>query len=376
MKVEWKSCFRIGVSIFLLYLCIQYWPSAMGFISTILGAAAPLIIGCAIAYVVNILMSFYEKYYFSKSNKAFVKKSRRPVCMLAAIITLLAVMIAVITLVVPQLTECVQLIFAALPNAITSIVKSLDKTNLLPENIMQSLTSIDWQSTIEKVINVVTSGVGDVMDILIKSVSSVFSGIVTAFLSIIFSIYILLDRDTLGKQCTRVMKHYLKSNWCDKIFYVLSVLNDCFRRYIIGQCTEAVILGVLCSLGMLLLQLPYATMIGALIAFTALIPVAGGYIGGGIGALMIFSVSPMQALVFIIYLVILQQLEGNLVYPRVVGSSLGLPAIWVLAAVTVGGGMMGIAGMLFGVPIAAALYRLLKEDLNRTPELMQVNTAE
>ena len=146
---------------------------------------------------------------------------------------------------------------------------------------------------------------------------------------------------------------------------MLEVLNDSFSRYIVGQCVEAVILGTLCTLGMLVLRLPYATMVGTLIAFTALIPVAGAYIGGAVGALMVFSVSPVKALIFLIFLVILQQVEGNLIYPRVVGSSLGLPAIWVLAAVTVGGGIMGIAGMLLGVPVAAALYRLLKEDVNK-----------
>ena len=151
--------------------------------------------------------------------------------------------------------------------------------------------------------------------------------------------------------------------------YVITILHDCFQRYIVGQCTEAVILGLLCTLGMWIFRLPYATMIGALIALTALIPVAGAYIGGGVGALMVFSVSPMKAVVFLAFLVILQQLEGNLIYPRVVGSSLGLPAIWVLAAVTVGGGVLGVAGMLIGVPIAAACYRLLRNDLNK--EIME-----
>ena len=161
------------------------------------------------------------------------------------------------------------------------------------------------------------------------------------------------------------MKRYLKPALRSKLRHVLNVLNESFTKYFIGQCIEAVILGLLCAIGMALLGLPYATMIGAVIAVTALIPVAGAYIGGGVGALMIFSVSPVQALVFLIYLVVLQQLEGNLIYPRVVGSSLGLPAIWVLAAVTIGGGMMGVVGMLLAVPLASAAYRLLKEDVNK-----------
>ena len=161
------------------------------------------------------------------------------------------------------------------------------------------------------------------------------------------------------------MQRYLKESVMNKIKYVLSILNDCFRRYIIGQCTEAVILGVLCTVGMLILGLPYATMIGAFIAFTALIPIAGAYIGAGVGAFMIVMVSPIKALVFLIFIVVLQQLEGNLIYPRVVGSSIGLPGIWVLAAITIGGGVMGVGGMLLGVPIAATIYRIIKNDVNK-----------
>ena len=161
-----------------------------------------------------------------------------------------------------------------------------------------------------------------------------------------------------------MMKRYIKEERRVKIEYVLSVVNDCFHRFIVGQCTEAVILGVLCTVGMLILGLPYAPMIGAVIAFTALIPMVGAFIGGGIGAFLIMMESPMQALIFVIFLIILQQLEGNLIYPRVVGSSIGLPAIWVLAAVTIGGGVFGIFGMLIGVPIAASCYRLLREHVN------------
>ena len=156
---------------------------------------------------------------------------------------------------------------------------------------------------------------------------------------------------------------------------LLKTLNECFHKYIVGQCTEALILGGLCLAGMLILQLPYAPMISALIAFTALIPVAGGYIGAGIGAFMILTVSPVKALIFLIFIVVLQQLEGNIIYPKVVGSSMGLPAIWVLAAVTIGGGIMGIIGMVISVPIAATAYRLLQKDLNRSSEIDLANTS-
>ena len=365
MKLEWKTCIKIGVSVFLLYLCIQYWPSVAGLISTGLSAASPLAAGCVIAYLVNILMRFYEKHYFPKSVTGFAAKSRRAVCMIAAFLTLAIVVTLVIDLIVPELVSCVSVIISALPGAIESLVNMLTRLHLLPEDIAAALSGTDWQSKIGQLIDLVLSGAGTLVNAVFSALSSVFSGIVTALVGLIFSFYLLLGKDKLKGQCKRLMRRYLRPAWNKNITYVLTVLDDCFSRYIVGQCVEAVILGTLCTLGMLILGLPYATMIGALIAFTALIPVAGAYIGGVVGALMVFSVSPVKAIIFIVFLVVLQQVEGNLIYPKVVGSSLGLPAIWVLAAVTIGGGIMGIAGMLLGVPIAAALYRLLKNDLNK-----------
>lgn len=209
------------------------------------------------------------------------------------------------------------------------------------------------------------TGVGNVVEVVVWAVSSVVSGVVTAIVSIIFAIYILTGKEKLGQQGNRLMHRYMKPRWCEKFTYVLSVLDRCFHKYIVGQCTEAVILGILCMVGMWILRLPYAPMIGALIGFTALIPVAGAYIGGGVGAFIILMESPIKAGIFLVFLVVLQQFEGNIIYPRVVGSSIGLPAIWVLAAVTVGGGLMGILGMLLAVPVAATIYTLLKNDVNQ-----------
>ena len=202
------------------------------------------------------------------------------------------------------------------------------------------------------------------MGAVISTVSSVFSALVTGLLALIFSMYILLEQEDLKRQFGKLLSRYLHPKWMGRFFYVLHTVDDCFHRYIVGQCLEAVIIGVLCALGMGLLRLPYATMVGALVGFTALIPVAGAYIGAGVGAFMIFTVAPIKAVIFLVFLVILQQLEGNLIYPKVVGSSLGLPGIWVLAAVTVGGGIMGIGGMLLGVPLAAAAYRILRDEVN------------
>lgn len=365
MNIKWNSCLKVGVTIFLLYLGIQYWPAVGHMLSMLLGASSPLLIGFVIAYLLNILMSMYERHYFPDTKNKKLAKSRRGVCMILAFLTVAAILILVVALVVPELISCMAVIFSALPDALDSIVDFINQLEIMPEDIQKTLESIDWDSRISQIGKILLSGFGNVMDVAVGTATSMFSGFVTGFMSLIFSIYLLLGKDTLIRQCKRLMKRYLKPGWQEKVNYVLSILNDSFHKYVAGQCTEAVILGMLCMAGMWILRLPYATMVGALIAVTALIPVAGAYIGGGIGALMIFSVSPVQAVVFVVFLVILQQLEDNLIYPKVVGSSLGLPAIWVLAAVTIGGGMMGVVGMLLSVPTASALYRILREHLNK-----------
>ncbi|MBQ4591291.1 MAG: AI-2E family transporter [Clostridia bacterium] len=373
MKTDAKSLLKIGTAVFLLYLCIHYWTGISGFLLTIAGTAFPLTLGCVIAYLINILMSWFERHYFPNSTRPAVKKSRRIVCMIAAILSMLAIVALIVWLVLPQLIDCIMLIINILPGAIEKLLAQIENLHILPEDIFNFLEGIDWKSQIGKILESVTSGVGSVMGTVIKTVSSVFSGLVTALLAVIFALYILLGKDRLGIQFKRVMHRYLRPKWFDKVMYFLGILNDCFHKFIVGQCIEAVVLGLLCTLGMSIFKFPYATMIGALIAFTALIPVAGAYIGAGVGAFMILTVSPMQALLFLIFIVVLQQLEGNLIYPRVVGSSIGLPGIWVLAAVTIGGGIMGVAGMLVGVPLAAALYRILRDDLKKDPLYREKN---
>ncbi|MBQ7976248.1 MAG: AI-2E family transporter [Clostridia bacterium] len=366
MKSDYKKYIKAGVLILILLLAVKYWDRVAAVLYALAGAAFPLAAGGAVAYVVNILMSFYERHYFPASRKAVVHKSRRAVCMTGAFLTLAAVVSLVVVLILPRFIQCIELVIAHIPEVMSFIAEKLKGISYVPENIITSLSSTDWQSAIDKIMSAFTSGITNVMGVLVSTVTAVFSGIVTTLLSLIFAIYLLASKDTINRQADRVISHYLKPELYGRVKYVASVVNDSFHRYIVGQCTEAVILGILCTVGMMLLRLPYASMVGALIGFTALIPIAGAYIGAFVGAFMIFMVSPVQALVFLIFILILQQLEGNLIYPRVVGSSIGLPGIWVLAAVTVGGGVLGIGGMLVGVPLTAALYRIIRDDMNGT----------
>ena len=364
MKLSWKDCLKIGVCIFGLYLCIHLWPSAVSLAGTVIGAAMPLILGAGIAYVVNILMSFYERNWYPASKNAAVIRSRRVFCMVLAYLSVVALVVLIVALIVPQLVSCVRILLSEIPGAMTKAVAFIESLNIVPEDLLAPLLAIDWQSKLLSILETLTSGVSNVMGAVISTVSSVFSALVTGLLAVIFSIYILLERETLRGQFGKLLRRFLSPKWQGRLCYVLHTVDDCFHRYIVGQCLEAIIIGVLCAIGMGLLRLPYATMVGALVGFTALVPVAGAYIGAGVGAFMILTVDPWQAVIFLVFLVILQQLEGNLIYPKVVGSSLGLPGIWVLAAVTVGGGILGIGGMLLGVPLAAAAYRILRDDVN------------
>jgi len=365
LQIEWKNCFKVGISAFVLYLAIVYWRVIGAAVSKFFGALFPLFVGFVIAYVINILMSFYERVFLKKIKNVNAKRFIRTICLVAAILTLLAIAALIIGLVVPQLVSCVRLIIDMLPGAVENLVNYFENLPVMPKEIIEFLQGLNVQEMISKMAEIITSGVGNVMDTVVRVASSVFSGAVTTFLSIIFAIYLLAGKDSLCLKVGRVFNHYVPEKIRNRIYYVLNILDECFHKYIVGQCTEAVILGGLCTLGMTVLRLPYAAMIGALVAFTALIPVAGAYIGAGIGAFMILMVSPIKALVFLIFIVVLQQLEGNLIYPKVVGNSIGLPSILVLAAVTVGGGIMGIGGMLLGVPVTAAIYKIIKDDMNK-----------
>jgi len=364
-KFDTKSLIKAALVIFALYLGIHYWGQAAGILKTLLGAAIPLVIGAVISYPLNILMSFYEKHLLPKSKNKFVLKSRRGLALTLAILTLVGIVALIIALVVPQLTSCVKLLIAEVPDFFNMVVAKLSEFEFVPEDIIAALSKIDWKSRITDIVKTVYSGLGSVMDVVVTTVSSLVSGVTTAFLAIIFAIYLLLGKDKIGGQLKRVMHHFIPEKITDKFDYVCKVADESFHKFIVAQCTEALILGGLCTLGMLILRLPYAAMIGAVTVVTAFIPVVGALLGGAVGAFLILMESPVKALIFLVFIILLQQIEGDLIYPRVVGSSMGLPGIWVLTAVTLGGGMFGIMGMLLSVPVASTVYTLLRNEVNK-----------
>lgn len=366
MKLDWKSCLVACISVFLLYLAIHYWNAISTFVSILVSAASTLLTGAAFAYVVNILMSFFEKKIAPRCENPIWRKLRRPLCMILAFLTLVIALVLLMLLIAPQLVECFDKLVKALPGAASSFYAWLDEKVglhelLLELNMTLPQTTEEWQQLLDKTAGVLMSGVGGVMNAAVTVTTSFFGTVVTIFMAFIFACNILISKEKLADQFTRLFNRILGTKLMVHVKHVLSVLDSCFHAYIVGQLIEAVILGSLCALGMWILQLPYPVMIGALIGVMALIPIAGAYIGAAIGAIMIFSVDPMKALFFLIFLLVLQQIEGNLIYPRTVGSTLHLPGIWVLAAVTIGGAIMGIPGMILFVPISAAIYRLLGE---------------
>lgn len=374
-KVETKNLLKIAGVAFALYLAIHYWPSAAIIFKTAFAAVLPLLIGAVVAYPLDILTSFFERHLLSKSSNKFIVRTRRGLAVALALLSLVSIIALIIALVLPQLTRCIKMLIDEIPDALKLVVAQLDKFEFVPDDIIGFLSGIDWQSKITSIISTVTSGVGNVMNVVISTVSTVVSGVTTTVLAVIFAIYVLLSKDKLLAQHKTLIKHYLPSAVSEKLYYVSSVANDSFHKFIVAQCTEAVILGALCTLGMFILKLPYAAMIGAVTIVTAFIPVVGALLGGAIGAFLIFMESPVKALIFIIFIVLLQQIEGDLIYPKVVGNSMGLPSIWVLAAVTVGAGMFGIIGMLISVPAASTMYRLIKNDVARKDELERIKAA-
>lgn len=368
ISISRKTCLRVGVAAFLLYVAITWWRPLLGLLGRAVKASAPLFIGIALAYMVNILMSVYEKHYFRRhADQVWVIKTRRAVCLIGAIATVLGAAVLLLGIVLPQLMEAVTVIKDKVPGILQDLSKNENIMKLLPEGIQDAVRKLDYEALVEGVLRFLSNGAS--MSAGLSSVTVIIGSFTSAFMigfmGFIFSIYILLEKERLGRQFTRVFHAYLSDGWVAKIRPLVHVADGSFHNYIVGQVAEAIIIGALCGIGMWIFRLPYAGMVGAVIGVTALIPVLGCYLGAGVGALMCLSVSPVKALEFLIFIFCLQQIEDNLIYPRIVGTSLGLPGIWVLACVSVGGGIGGVLGMVLAVPVTATIYQLIRMDVQR-----------
>lgn len=350
----------------LLILVIRYFDVLLGGAGNLWGIVTPLVMGCIIAYVLNIIMKVLEKFYFPKSCSRFVRRSRRPVCIVLSIILIAAVIFLVFRLVIPELVKAIGVIGTGIPVLFEQATDWLAVNADVFPGIAEQLENlkIDWNSLGDNALNYLKAGVGGFLNSTVTIVTSVVAGIVNFVIALIFAIYILSSKEKLANQAKRIVRAYAKPEWIVRGKRILVTADQTFSSFIIGQVTEAVILGLLCTIGMLIFRFPYAPMIGAFIGATALIPIVGAYLGAAVGVIMIMTQDPLKAVLFIVFIVVLQQLEGNLIYPKVVGSSIGLPGIWVLAAVTVGGGLLGIPGMLIGVPAAATIYKLMAYHVN------------
>lgn len=362
-KFQMKRFVQCALVVAAVILIILYIQVPLGAIQITLRAAMPLLLGCVLAYILNLLLVRIEAVWFPHSRSILVKRTRRGICILLSLVCLAAIVSAVVLLVLPELRSSVEMIARDLPLALAAVQNWLIRHSDQFPSLQEWLTSLDlnWPALVERAMDLLAYGATGIFNTTVSILSAVVNWVVTFVIGLIFALYLLVSKERLASQFHRLANIILKPRVRSGVYYVLNTVHRSFSSFIVGQCVEAIILGVLCTLGMTVLRLPYAVVVGVVVGVSALIPVAGAYIGGIVGFFLLVMVNPLQAVIFLIFLVVLQQVEGNLIYPRVVGGSIGLPGIWVLAVVTVGGGIMGVAGMLLGVPIAAALYRLVSD---------------
>lgn len=347
----------------LIYLGVRHIQHVAGAVMWLLDLLRPLWIGAILALVLNVPMSFLERRLFRKAKDAGRRRARRPLAIVLSLVLVLGVFVGVAFLVLPELVEAVRLIAQIATSAMDSLARLEEDVDLsrLPFGENLARIHIDWEALKRQLEDWFASRGGAVVNQAVSAMSSVVGGLVNFFIGLVFAVYALANKELLKGQVCRLIRAWLPKRFGRVLIHVCSVCSATFRDFIAGQATEAVILGTLCMLGMAVLGIPYAPMVGALVGVTALIPVVGAFAGTIVGAVMILTVNPFKAFVFVIFLLILQQVEGNLIYPRVVGAKIRLPAMWVLAAVTVGGNLGGPLGMLLGVPAASAAYSLLRE---------------
>ena len=360
------------VLVFLLFACAQN----VGFILTglrlFVEILSPFLVGGAIAFILNVPMHFLEnKPLRPLRDSKRLKKLARPVALLLTLLLVVLVILILLLVIIPQLGESLTslglAIQAAIPRFINWAEDLFANNPQIAEWINSQLENLtfDWNTLLNRAAELLKSSVGGVLNITISTVRSVVSGVASFFIAFVFACYILLQKEKLGRNFRKALYALFPRKAAEKVMSVASLSYRIFASFITGQCIEAVILGTMFFVVLSLLKIPYALLIGCLIAVTALIPIVGAFIGCAVGAFLLLMISPSKALLFIVLFLVLQQIEGNLIYPHVVGSSVGLPSIWVLMAVTVGGSLMGVAGMLLFIPLTSVAYTLFRDFVNR-----------
>ena len=358
----------------LIFLGVRYVSAIALAIEWLVGLVKPLLIGTMLAMVLNVPLAFIEKHLFRKNPTPKKEKARRPLAILLSLILVIGIFVGVAVLVVPELMGAVSIVISSVTGALDqmAVLESSEDFAQLPFAPWLEKLDIDWltmKTQVESWMQQLSSTVlGSTASALGSAASSLIDGVV----AFVFCIYVLANKEILARQIGRLARAWLPERLTNTMAHIFDVCADVFQQFIVGQTTEAVILGTLCGIGMAILRIPYAPMVGALVGVTALIPYVGAFLATIVGAFMILTVNPFKALVFVIYLLALQQVEGNLIYPKVVGAKIILPAMWVLAAITVGDNLAGPIGMLLGVPAASAAYALLREATeNREKTLSQ-----
>lgn len=357
-----------GLIIFaaIIIACFWKYDVVISVLAFIFHVIFPFVLGGAIAFVLNVPMNFIQRHLFPEDKiekRKVIKKLARPLSMLIVLFCVIGIIVLVMFVLIPQLGNT----FANLGNSIQAFIPKIQKwaETLFHDNkeIMNWVNHLefDWNKIMNAGINFLKNGAGSVLDSTIMAAKSIVSGIATFFIAFVFAIYILLQKEKLSIQAKKVLFAFVRKGRAEATLEVLSLTYNTFSSFLTGQCVEAIILGCMFVITMSILRLPYALLVGIVIAFTALIPIFGAFIGCVVGAFLIFMVDPIKALIFIVLFLILQQIEGNLIYPHVVGSSVGLPSIWVLAAVSIGGSLMGVVGMLIFIPIVSVVYALFRE---------------
>ena len=349
----------------LLVVALWKFDVVLGVLKTIWDIIFPFVLGGAIAFLTNVPMSFLEKKIFEnvKKKNKIVRKLERPISLILTIVLVVGVIALVMFGVIPQLTRTMGTLVTSINDFIPQMQSWIGDFFHNNQEIMNLVDQIEFDpdQAIKWGISLLGNGAGNMMNTTMSAVGSIVSGVATFFIAFSFACYILFQKEKLHVQIRKVFFAFLPRQKADDFLKVCSLTYRTFANFLAGQCLEAVILGSMFVVTLSILRMPYALLIGVLIAFTALIPIFGAFIGCAVGSFLIFMVSPQQAILFVIVFLVLQQIEGNLIYPHVVGESVGLPSIWVLAAVTIGGNLMGIVGMLVFIPLLSVLYTIFRE---------------